>query len=105
MRKYYLDNLRWLIILILFPYHVGCTGCNYCMPCPEGVNIPLNLSLLDDVYIYQNLDKPSGNYFHLMDRKMSAGYCTECGECEENCTQNLPIRNYLKETRETFEKK
>lgn len=22
MRKYYLDNLRWLIILILFPYHV-----------------------------------------------------------------------------------
>ena len=22
MRKYYLDNLRWLIILVLFPYHV-----------------------------------------------------------------------------------
>ncbi|MEN6574616.1 aldo/keto reductase [Methanobacterium aggregans] len=84
--------------------HVGCTGCNYCMPCQEGVNIPLNLSLLDDVYIYENLDKPSGNYFHLMGRKMSAGYCTECGVCEENCTQNLPIRKYLKETRETFEK-
>lgn len=21
MRKYYMDNLRWLVILVLFPYH------------------------------------------------------------------------------------
>ena len=42
--------------------HVDCTSCNYCMPCPAGVNIPLNLSLLNDVYIYKNLDKPAGNY-------------------------------------------
>lgn len=42
--------------------HVGCTACGYCMPCPEGVDIPLNLNLLNDVYLYQNLEKPSGNY-------------------------------------------
>jgi hypothetical protein len=85
--------------------HVDCTSCNYCMPCPAGVNIPLNLSLLNDVYIYNNLEKPSGNYFHLSARKMSAAYCIECGECEEKCTQNIPIKKYLKETTNIFEKK
>ena len=84
--------------------HVGCTACGYCMPCPEGVDIPLNLNLLNDVYIYQNLDKPSGNYSFLSAKKMSAAYCTLCGECEEKCTQKIPIREYLKEAAETFEK-
>lgn len=84
--------------------HVGCTGCNYCMPCPEGVDIPLNLNLLNDVYIYQNMAKPSGNYSFLKAKKASASFCTDCGECEEKCTQNIKIREYLKEACETFEK-
>jgi uncharacterized protein len=85
--------------------HVGCTACGYCMPCPEGVDIPLNLNLLNDVYIYQNLEKPRGNYSFLKAKKMSASYCTECGDCEEKCTQQIPIRKYLKEAVETFEEK
>lgn len=84
--------------------HVSCTGCNYCIPCPAGVDIPLNLNLLNDVYIYENLEKPSGNYSFLKAKKASASFCTECGECEEKCTQNIPIRKYLKEAVETFEK-
>jgi len=83
--------------------HVGCTGCGYCMPCPAGVDIPLNLNLLNDVYIYQNMEKPSGNYSFLKAKGMSASYCTDCGECEEKCTQQIPIREYLKETAKTFE--
>lgn len=85
--------------------HVGCTACGYCMPCPEGVDIPLNLNLLNDVYIYQNMEKPRGNYSFLAAKKMSASYCTECGECEAKCTQQIPIREYLKEAARTFEKK
>lgn len=84
--------------------HVGCTGCNYCMPCPAGVDIPLNLNLLNDVYTYQNMQKPSGNYSFLISKKMSASFCTQCGECEKKCTQNIPLRKYLKETVDTFEK-
>ena len=83
--------------------HVGCTACNYCMPCPEGVDIPLNLNLLNDVYLYQNMEKPSGNYKFLKAKRGSASFCTECGECEEKCTQNIDIREYLRETVETFE--
>ncbi|MGZ7048083.1 MAG: aldo/keto reductase [Methanobacterium sp.] len=84
--------------------HVDCTSCGYCSPCPEGVDIPLNLSLLNDLYMYQNMEKPRGNYSFLTAKKASATYCDECGECEDKCTQNIPIRKYLKEARETFEK-
>ncbi len=84
--------------------HAGCTGCNYCLPCPNGVDIPLNLNLLNDVYIYQNMGKPAGNYSFLKAKKASASFCDDCGECEEKCTQKLPIRKYLKEAVETFER-
>ena len=84
--------------------HAGCTGCGYCMPCPNGVDIPLNLNLLNDFYIYQNMEKPAGNYSFLKAKGGSASFCTECGECEEKCTQNIPIQKYLKETADLFEK-
>ncbi|MEN6329043.1 MAG: aldo/keto reductase [Methanobacteriaceae archaeon] len=84
--------------------HVGCTACGYCMPCPAGVDIPLNLNLLNDVYMYENLEKPAGNYSFLSAKKMSASFCTDCRECEEKCTQEIPIREYLKEAARTFEK-
>jgi predicted aldo/keto reductase-like oxidoreductase len=85
--------------------HVGCTACGYCVPCPEGVDIHLNLNLLNDVHIYQNMAKPMGNYSFLTAKKQSATFCTECGECEDKCTQNIEIRKYLKETEETLGKK
>ncbi len=98
------DLIQKVRELYIEKIHVNCTSCNYCMPCPAGVNIPLNLSLLNDVYIYNNLDKPAGNYFHLSARGMSAAYCNECGECEDKCTQNIPIKKYVKETADIFEK-
>jgi len=84
--------------------YARCTGCNYCMPCPEGVDIPLNLNLLNDVHVYQNMQKPSGNYSFLKAKKQSASFCTQCGECEEKCTQNIRVMKYLKEAAKTFEK-
>jgi uncharacterized protein len=85
--------------------HVGCTACGYCMPCPMGVDIPLNLSLLNDVYMYKNMEKPVGNYKFLAGKKMSAGYCNQCGDCEKICTQNIQITKYLKENVDLFERK
>ena len=84
--------------------HAGCTGCNYCMPCPNGVDIPMNLNLLNDLYIYQNMEKPAGGYTFLKAKNANASVCDDCGECEEKCTQKLKIRKYLKEAVATFEK-
>ena len=84
--------------------HAGCTGCNYCMPCPNGVDIPTNLNILNDLYIYQNMEKPAGSYAFIKAKNANASVCDDCGECEEKCTQKLEIRKYLKEIVETFEK-
>jgi len=75
-----------------------CTGCRYCDNCPEGIPIPK----LMDAYNYK---KFYGNDQAILDRlrwlwgvsNLGAEKCTECGRCEELCTQHLPIIERLKE--------
>ncbi len=82
--------------------YIECTACNYCMPCKNGVNIPQNLNLLNELYIYQNMPRTAGSYAFLSMAEASAEFCDECGECEDKCTQNIPITKYLKEIAEAF---
>jgi uncharacterized protein len=75
-----------------------CTGCQYCDHCPEKIPIP---KLMDS---YNHL-KLQGKKEAALDRlkwhweipPSEAGRCTECGQCEEACTQHLPIIKRLKE--------
>ena len=84
---------------------VPCTGCEYCMPCPHGVNIPQNFAILNNVSLEQrwlrrfqtrrgykklagtkaslDLNNPNGN----------GSICISCGECLEKCPQeiNIPV--------------
>lgn len=76
---------------------VNCTACNYCMPCPFGVNIPRNFSLLNESSMYEDLKGYSFAYNNFMAEKERANICAECGVCETKCPQNLPIRQHLKE--------
>lgn len=82
---------------------VNCTGCKYCMPCPRGVNIPRNLSYLNDVFMLEDAENARFQYGVLLLSEEKAGNCIECGECEEVCPQNIKIREMLKEVRENFE--
>ena len=77
-----------------------CTGCGYCLPCPEGVPIPqfmdtYNMKILADA-------KPLAMFnrlrWHWNVQPEDAAVCSECGDCEERCTQHLPIRERLAET-------
>jgi len=79
-----------------------CTGCNYCMPCPAGVNIPLNFQLMNYHRVYKITGYAREQYamigkFDWMKGK-PASDCIECGECEAKCPQKLEIRKQLKET-------
>jgi len=76
-------------------FKVDCTGCGYCMPCPAGVNIPSNLALYNDVLVFND---PTGVmvYNTFLSPEQKASSCTECGECEEKCPQNIQIREELK---------
>lgn len=80
-----------------------CTSCNYCMPCPNEVNIPkifeyYNRGRVYDLWenarkVYRQLGKPSS----WDDKGNKANACSDCGACEKKCPQKIPIRKQLKE--------
>jgi len=74
---------------------VDCTACNYCMPCPEGVNIPRNFALFND---YHMLQDPAAKlrYQRLLSDTAKASNCIQCGLCEPKCPQAIPIRAELR---------
>ncbi len=79
-----------------------CTGCNYCMPCPFEVNIPLNFQIMNYHRIYKITDYAKAQYAQIGNtdwmKGKNASACTECGLCEEKCPQKIQIRKQLKET-------
>jgi uncharacterized protein len=75
-----------------------CTGCGYCLPCPANVPIPKFM----DVYnqkVLQGGDQEMRDRlkWHWSLSPDEASVCTQCGQCEEACTQHLPIRDRLSE--------
>ena len=72
----------------------GCTGCAYCMPCPNGVNIPRNFRIWNDYAMYGNKESTKWNYNDLGE-SAQADQCVGCGQCEEVCPQKLSIREDL----------
>ena len=84
-----------------------CTGCNYCLPCPNEVNIPENFKLMNTHKLYGLTEHAKGGYNSLSDpekpkKGKKAEECVECGLCEPKCPQNIPIMTQLKEVAETF---
>jgi predicted aldo/keto reductase-like oxidoreductase len=89
---------------------VPCTACQYCMPCPAGVNISQNFAILNNVSMEsqrimrwlarrgygklagskEKVDKenPNGN----------ASLCVNCGQCLEKCPQQINIPVELEKT-------
>jgi predicted aldo/keto reductase-like oxidoreductase len=79
-----------------------CTGCRYCMPCPQGVGIPEIFSLMNYHRVYKLTKHARENYAMIGKipwmSYQNAAACVECGICEDKCPQKLPIRQQLKET-------
>ncbi len=75
---------------------VACTGCNYCMPCPNGVEIPRNFKIYNDAYMYNDMGIGKRSYKNLKEEEKALN-CIECGECLSKCPQQLQIPDLLKE--------
>jgi hypothetical protein len=82
---------------------VPCTKCGYCMPCPSGVDIPLNFELYNSAAVYKgNTASLSRNLFYAMPEAQRSTACQECGTCEEKCPQRIPIMEKLKSVGKHF---
>jgi len=80
-----------------------CTGCRYCLPCPEDVNIPRVFELVNYYRVYGLQDYAHNTYMKLIEHSLEgkqgkdATFCAQCGECEDKCPQKLKIIEQLKE--------
>lgn len=71
-----------------------CRRCEYCLPCPVGINIPANF-LLEGYYTRYNLKDWAKQRY--TDSNEKANECVNCGLCETKCPYELPIREMLKD--------
>jgi predicted aldo/keto reductase-like oxidoreductase len=81
---------------------VPCTGCRYCIPCPNGVEIPRIFELYNDAIMYD--DPFIGRLFYSgrfgLKPEQHADKCIACEECIEKCPQKTPIPEWLRKAHE-----
>lgn len=82
---------------------IDCNECGYCMPCPNGVNIPVNFHLYNEGVRYNDFGGPRWHYRNGLQESERASSCIKCGICEPKCPQHLPIRELLEKVKNTFE--
>jgi len=87
-------------------YKINCTSCNYCLPCPKGINISACFSAYNKSYLNGYITGIA-NYVTTtsLNRKDHASVrnCNGCGKCEKICPQNLLIRKEFKRVARRFE--
>ena len=101
----YLENTAKLILR--YPT-IPCNDCQYCMPCPYGINIPAILlhynKLVNEGAVPQDLEDPNyrqlrKQYLISYDRTIpavrQADHCIGCGMCQSHCPQNIRIPQQL----------
>jgi len=77
-----------------------CTGCGYCMPCPQGVGIPYVFKLAGAARIFGLIEGARREYVKFdktwpLDGFKDASFCIACGECVEKCPQKIPVPEEL----------
>ena len=99
---------------------IPCTTCEYCMPCPYGVNIPGNFAYYNEAvntHILPLPDKTAADYMSrkeqfadglrkaLPDVAKWANQCTDCEACLPKCPQQIRIPNQMARIVETLRRR
>lgn len=88
---------------------VRCTGCQYCMPCPYGINIPAIFAFYNDnvnagTYVVskdqEGYARARRKYLLAYDKAVptvrQADHCIACGKCSQACPQHIAIPRELR---------
>ena len=88
---------------------VPCTGCQYCMPCPYGIDIPgifrhyngcVNDGTIAESTEQKDFRKLKRKYLTSYDKAIEtvrqADHCVTCGECMSHCPQHIRIPQQLR---------
>ena len=76
--------------------HRLCTACRYCLPCPQGVNVPRHLELYRHWKAF-GLTEAARNGLRGIPPAESMDKCDTCGTCEKKCPNELPVREMFEE--------
>ncbi|WP_406656016.1 aldo/keto reductase [Methanolobus sp. ZRKC2] len=88
---------------------IGCTGCRYCMPCPEGVDIPSCFEMYNNLQMFGSDDMLMLMYAARLGgilggpEKSFASQCIQCGKCLDACPQHIAIPDMLEDVIGEFE--
>ena len=80
---------------------VGCTGCGYCLPCPQKVMIPAAFEVYNKMHLFGNEAEGKFMYALRLSGVLAGGepgyasQCVACGECLEKCPQQIEIPDFL----------
>lgn len=98
-----LEELRRLIGGRQKAYRYGqvCLRCGYCLPCPQGINIPEVLRAADMKRDYPDELKPMGDALW-ESLEVHPEECVECRRCVEKCPGGVDIPAKLREAAAQF---
>lgn len=83
---------------------IPCTQCRYCMPCPNGVDIPRNFQLYNQAKMFDSLPPGKFAYNMILTAEERAENCIACLECEEKCPQQIAISQLMPEIHDLLKK-
>jgi predicted aldo/keto reductase-like oxidoreductase len=73
---------------------IPCTKCEYCLPCPSGVNIPRVFEIYNQGAMY-SFESVIASYNNWFPAEENASNCQDCKDCEELCPQQIPISEWM----------
>lgn len=89
---------------------INCSTCGYCMPCPQGVNIPECMKIYNEKFLFNKkgiVSQSLKDYYQyvggIMGSVGNAGKCNGCGKCLRKCPQKLNIVEELEKVKKEFE--
>ena len=76
-------------------YPIPCTGCRYCMPCPNDVAIPSIFEIYNDGVAYNVANWGRGRYIDSLLDGRRGDSCVQCNICVDACPQKIDIPDWL----------